>query len=61
MLKNLSITNVAVAKALDLEPDAGFTVLTGETGAGKSIIIDCLGLLCGGKGGGTEFLEGYVS
>lgn len=51
MLKNLSITNVAVAKALDLEPDAGFTVLTGETGAGKSIIIDCLGLLCGGKGG----------
>jgi len=51
MLKNLSITNVAVAKALDLEPDKGFTVLTGETGAGKSIIIDCLGLLCGGKGG----------
>ncbi|MBR5446192.1 MAG: DNA repair protein RecN [Clostridia bacterium] len=51
MIRNLSITNIAVAKALDLEPDTGFTVLTGETGAGKSIIIDCLGLLCGAKGG----------
>ena len=51
MIKNLSITNVAVAKTLDAELETGFSVITGETGAGKSIVIDCLGLLCGGKGG----------
>lgn len=51
MLKNLSITNIAVAKTLDIELGEGFSVITGETGAGKSIVIDCLGLLCGGKGG----------
>ena len=51
MLKNLSITNIAVAKALDMELDEGFSVITGETGAGKSIVIDCLGLLCGDKAG----------
>lgn len=51
MLKNLSITNIAVAKTLDMELEGGFSVITGETGAGKSIVIDCLGLLCGGKAG----------
>ncbi|MBQ8640841.1 MAG: DNA repair protein RecN [Clostridia bacterium] len=51
MIKNLSITNVAVAKTLDVELESGFSVITGETGAGKSIVIDCLGLLCGAKGG----------
>lgn len=51
MLKNLSITNIAVAKTLDIELEGGFSVITGETGAGKSIVIDCLGLLCGGKAG----------
>lgn len=51
MIKNLSITNVAVARTLDVEFENGFSVITGETGAGKSIVIDCLGLLCGGKGG----------
>lgn len=51
MLQNLSITNIAVAKALDMELPEGFSVITGETGAGKSIVIDCLGLLCGGKAG----------
>ena len=58
MIKNLSITNVAVAKTLDVELENGFSVITGETGAGKSIVIDCLGLLCGGKAG--KEMMGYL-
>lgn len=50
MLRALSIENIAVAKNLDIEFDGGFTVLTGETGAGKSIIIDSISLLLGAKG-----------
>ncbi len=50
MIRNLSITNIAVAKTLDIGFPEGFSVITGETGAGKSIVIDCLGLLCGAKG-----------
>lgn len=50
MLRALSIENIAVAKNLDIEFDSGFTVLTGETGAGKSIIIDSISLLLGAKG-----------
>jgi DNA repair ATPase RecN len=38
----LSIRNFVVVETLDLELDAGFTVLTGETGAGKSILLDAL-------------------
>lgn len=49
MLKFLHIENIAVIKRLDLEFDSGFTVLTGETGAGKSIIIDSIGLLMGAR------------
>jgi len=51
MLWNLYIENIAVAKQLDIEFNDGFTVLTGQTGAGKSIIIDSLLLLCGAKNG----------
>ena len=51
MIKNLSIENVAVAKQIDIDFCDGYTVITGETGAGKSILIDCLGLLCGDKAG----------
>lgn len=49
MLKNLYIENIAVAKSLNIDFGSGFSVLTGETGAGKSIIIDSLGALCGAK------------
>lgn len=51
MLLNLYIENIAVAKRLDIPFGAGFTVLTGKTGAGKSVIIDSMLLLCGAKGG----------
>ncbi len=49
MLWNLYIENIAVAKQLEIQFGTGFTVLTGKTGAGKSIIIDSLLLLCGAK------------
>jgi len=49
MLRLLSIRNFVVVESLDLELDAGFTVLTGETGAGKSILLDALGLLLGDR------------
>lgn len=50
MLVTLSIRNLAVIEAVDVSFHAGFHVLTGETGAGKSIVIDALGLIAGGRG-----------
>ncbi len=47
MLNFLQIRNFAIVEALDLEFSTGFTAITGETGAGKSIIVDALGLLKG--------------
>lgn len=49
MLTALHIENIAIIERLDLDFQAGFTVLTGETGAGKSIIIDSILLLLGNK------------
>ena len=49
MLSSLHIENIAVIKSADIDFTNGFTVLTGETGAGKSIIIDSIGLICGAK------------
>jgi len=47
MLNHLHIHNFAIVPTLDLEIQAGFTAITGETGAGKSILVDALGLLLG--------------
>ncbi len=49
MLLSVYIENIALIKRLSLEPSCGFCAFTGETGAGKSIIIDSLGLLCGAR------------
>ncbi len=49
MLDSLHIENIAVAKNVNIEFNKGFNVLTGETGAGKSIIIDSIGLILGDK------------
>ncbi len=66
MLSSLHIENVALIRNATLLFDGGFTVLTGETGAGKSIMIDALALLCGGRsdkelirtGASFAFVEG---
>lgn len=50
MLLSLHIENIAVIKSVDFDFTEGFMVLTGETGAGKSIVIDSINLLLGGKG-----------
>lgn len=47
MLERLLIKNIALISSLDIELDAGFNVLTGETGAGKSIIVDSVNLVLG--------------
>lgn len=49
MLRSLHIENVAVIRRVDLDFKSGFSVLTGETGAGKSIIIDSINLLLGNR------------
>ena len=49
MIRFLSIRDLAVIDRLELELDAGFTILTGETGAGKSILVGALGLLRGAR------------
>ena len=49
MLESLHIENIAVIKCVDIDFRSGFSAMTGETGAGKSIIIDSIGLLLGKK------------
>ncbi|HZF81837.1 MAG TPA: AAA family ATPase, partial [Rubrivivax sp.] len=49
MLRRLLLRDVAIVAELELELGAGFTVLTGETGAGKSILIDALQLALGNR------------
>ncbi len=49
MLKRLTITNLAIIENIDVTFREGFTVLTGETGAGKSLVIDSLSLLLGAR------------
>ena len=44
MLLEISIRNIALIEQLTIELEKGFNVLTGETGAGKSIVVDSLGL-----------------
>jgi DNA repair protein RecN (Recombination protein N) len=50
MLKKLYIKDFAIVDHLEIQFDSGFQVLTGETGAGKSILVGALGLLCGDRG-----------
>lgn len=50
MLSNLHIENIAVILRADIDFASGFCVMTGETGAGKSVIVDSIQLVCGAKG-----------
>lgn len=58
MLKELSIRNLAIIDSLDLSFAPGFNVFTGETGAGKSIILDAVSLVVGAKSDSTMVREG---
>lgn len=56
MLAELTIKNFAIIEELTVSFEKGLTVLTGETGAGKSIMIDAVSLLVGGRGS-SEFVR----
>lgn len=58
MLQELTIKNFAIISELRLTFEKGMTALTGETGAGKSIIIDAVGLLAGGRGSSDYIRQG---
>lgn len=51
MLERLSVRDFAVARSVEIEPGAGLTVFTGETGAGKSLIVDALAFVFGARRG----------
>src|SRR5882672_11889990 len=69
MLTLLNISNIALIEELRVEFDRGLNLLTGETGSGKSIIVDALGVLIGGRfasellksGADRGFIEGLFS
>lgn len=58
MLTELRIANFAVIERLSLNMDSGFTVLTGETGTGKSLLIDAVALLVGGRASSDQIRFG---
>lgn len=61
MLNALSVRNIVLIDQLDLALDNGMTVLTGETGAGKSILLDALTLALGGRGDASLVRQGQES
>ncbi len=58
MLRHLSVRDFVIVEALEVDLDAGFSTLTGETGAGKSILIDALQLALGSRGDAGVVREG---
>ena len=58
MLRALGIRDYVIVERVELEVGAGFTVLSGETGAGKSILVDAIVLLVGGRGDASLVREG---
>lgn len=58
MLLNLQVRDFAIIDRIDIEFEAGMTVLTGETGAGKSILVDALGLVLGERGSAQLVRDG---
>ncbi|HZY68677.1 MAG TPA: AAA family ATPase, partial [Devosia sp.] len=61
MLSALSVRNIVLIDQLDVGLDGGLTALTGETGAGKSILLDALGLALGGRGDASLVRQGQDS
>ena len=60
MLRRLALRDFAIVEALEVEFDAGFSVLTGETGAGKSILVDALQLALGARADAAVVREGSL-
>ena len=58
MLMNLQVRDFAIVEKIDIEFGSGMTVLTGETGAGKSILVDALGLVLGERGSAQLVRDG---
>ena len=58
MLTHIHIWNFAIVESLDIEFESGLTVLTGETGAGKSILLDALGLALGDRADSSVIRHG---
>ena len=58
MLKRLYIKNFTLIDLLDMEFETGFSVITGETGAGKSIILGAIGLLLGQRADTKSIKQG---
>ena len=58
MLEHLEIHDFALIDEVQVELGAGFNVLTGETGAGKSIVIDAIGALLGNRVGAADVRSG---
>jgi DNA repair protein RecN (Recombination protein N) len=58
VLRRLTVKNLAIVEDLELELGGGLTVITGETGAGKSILVDALALLAGGRGSSDLVRQG---
>ena len=58
MLRSMQVRNFAIIDQIEIDFDEGMTVLTGETGAGKSILVDALGLVLGERGGSGLVRDG---
>ena len=58
MLQHLSITNYALIRELEIDFEGGFSVMTGETGSGKSIIMGALGLIMGQRADSKVISDG---
>ena len=58
MLKHLTINNYVLIESLDIDLEPGFSVMTGETGAGKSIILGALSLLMGQRADSASIMPG---
>ena len=58
MLRRLALRDFVIVEALEVEFETGFSVLTGETGAGKSILVDALQLALGARADATVVREG---
>ena len=58
MLTRLALRDFVAAREVEVELESGFCALTGETGAGKSLLVDALALLAGGRASPSQIRDG---